>query len=80
MPQSVLRLVEQDAMDKNKALEAADAKRDVEAQRTAGDDVGLDRFPLAETHDRALAEGPFDVGDGGLEGLVPVHGVLFHET
>ena len=57
------------------AREAADAKSDVEPERTRRDGLYLHRLLiLAEPHDRALAEGAFDLRQGGVQRLGLVHG------
>ena len=57
--------------------QAADAKRDVEPKRAAGDGLGFDdACAFSELHDRALAEGPFDLAQRGVECLLFVHIVL----
>ena len=56
------------------ARQAADPERDVEAERAARNGLDLDRLAaLAEPHDRALAEGPFDLRQRGIERLGLVH-------
>ncbi|MFB0492244.1 hypothetical protein ABIE45_004830 [Methylobacterium sp. OAE515] len=57
-------------LDYTAAGQTADAEGDVEPERTGGD--GLDLLHLvvlAEPHDRALAEGTLDLGQGGVNGL-----------
>ena len=57
-------------LDHPAARQAADAERDVEPERARGDGLDLDRLAaLAEAHDRALAEGPLDLGQRGIERL-----------
>ena len=61
--------------------QAADAKRDIEAERARGDDVDIHRpVVLAELHDRALAEVPLDLGQRRVERLGLVHGSPFDDT
>jgi len=57
-------------LDDAAARQAADAQRDVQAQRAGGDDLDVfQRLALAEAHDGALAELLLDLGEGGLQGL-----------
>ena len=49
---------------------AADAERGVERQRAGRDGVYLKIGPVAEAHDRALAEVFLDLPDGGIERLL----------
>jgi hypothetical protein len=56
--------------------QAADAEGDVERDRSGGDDLDGNVRVRAEPHDRALAELPLNLGERGLEGLVPVAGAL----
>jgi hypothetical protein len=52
------------------ARQAADAQRDVEAQRPGGDDLDvLDDFAVAQAHDRALAELLLDLGERACRAL-----------
>src|SRR5215470_9348971 len=45
-------------LDDTAARQAADAKRDIEAERTGGDHLGIRRgLARSELHDRALAKG-----------------------
>ena len=63
-------------LDDAAARQAADAERDVEAERAGGD--GLDvvgRARLAEAHDRALAELLLDLAQRGRQRLLAV---VFH--
>jgi hypothetical protein len=63
------------------ARQAADAKRQVEADRAGRDGLGLGhRLALAQLHHRALAEGPLDLHERGVQRLVPVHAVLFDDA
>ena len=59
-------------LDDPAARQAADAEGDVEGDRAGRDH--LDRRPdvVAQAHDRALAELPVDLGEGGVERLVAV--------
>src|SRR5690606_35003020 len=50
-------------LDDTAARQAADAKSDIEAQRTGGDRFNLDGGILAKAHDRALAEVPLDLAE-----------------
>ena len=60
--------------------QAADAERDVEPERTGRDGLDLDDLILrAELHDRALAEGPFDLRKCRLERLAFIHLVFLYE-
>ena len=64
-------------LDHAAARQAADAERDVEAERAGGDRLDLHRLVvLAEPHDRALAEGALDLGERGIKGLRLVHGMI----
>ena len=68
-------------LDHPAARQAADAERDVEAERAGGDGVDVHRLVvLAEPHDRALAEIALDLGERGIQGLRFVHGGTFDET
>ena len=68
-------------LDDAAARQAADAEGDVEPERARGHRLGLDRLlALAETHDRALAEGLLDLRERGIERLVLVHVLLLYET
>ena len=68
-------------LDDAAARQAADAERDVEAERAGGDRLDLHRpVVLAEPHDRALAEGALDLGERGVQRLRLVHGGTFNET
>ncbi len=61
--------------------QAADAERDVEAQRAGGNHISFNRLlPRAEFHDRAFAEGPFDLAEGGFQCLVAIHGILVDQS
>ena len=63
------------------ARQAADAERDVEAERAGGHGVDVHRpVVLAEPHDRALAETALDLRERGIKGLRFVHGRSFDET
>ncbi len=63
------------------ARQAADAKRDVEAERAGGNGLDFrDGLVLAQAHDRALAESAFDLRQGGVKSLGLVHGGSFHEA
>src|SRR5947208_1369895 len=62
-------------LDHAPARQAADAERDVEAERAGGYRFDLHRLVvLAELHDRALAEGALDLGQRGIKGFRLVHG------
>ena len=68
-------------LDDPTARQAADAERDVEPERSGRHRLDLDRLLiLAEAHDRALAERPFDLRQGGVERLGLVHAGPFHEA
>ena len=68
-------------LDHAAARQAADAERDVEAQRAGRNRLDLDRLlVLAKPHDRALAEGAFDLRQRGVERLGLVHGCSFHDA
>src|SRR5207237_228172 len=50
------------------AGQSTDAKGDVEAERAGRDRLGFDGvLVLAEAHDGALAEGPFDLAESGVQ-------------
>ena len=59
-------------LDHPAARQAADAERDVEAQRTGRYRVGLEHLALAELHDRAFAEGAVDLRQRRLQRPLPV--------
>src|SRR5208282_640794 len=68
-------------LDHAAARQAADAERDVEAERAGGHGVHVHRrHVLAEPHDRALAEAALDLRERGIKGLRFVHGRSFDET
>ena len=55
-------------LDDPPARQPADAKRHVQAERAGADDVDILTVGAgAHAHDRALAESPFDLSDGGIE-------------
>ena len=63
------------------ARHAADAERDIEAQRAGGDDLHVfDDAALAKLHDRALAELLFDLAYGEVDCFltISVHCCLLH--
>src|SRR6516162_5146738 len=63
------------------ARQAADAERDIEAERTSGNGVDVHRLHvLAEPHDRALAEAALDLRQRGIKGFRFIHGRSFDET
>ena len=68
-------------LDDAAARQAADAERDVEAERAGrhGGDVDR-RLVLAEAHDRALAEGPLDLAERRIERLRLVHAITLDHT
>ena len=59
-------------LDDPAARQAADAQRGVECDGSGGDHLYRRPGVIAEPHDRAPAELPFDLGEGGIEGLLPV--------
>ena len=60
-------------LDDPAARQAADAEREVEAERAGRDGVDLDRaLALAELHHRALAERALDLPDRRIERPLPV--------
>src|SRR5262245_48393420 len=68
-------------LDDAAARQAADAKRDIEAEGAGGHHLGLHGLlALAEPHDRALAEGPLDLPEGGVQSLVPIYHIPIDET
>ena len=60
--------------------QAADAERDVEADRAGRDRLDVERRRRAEPHDRALAEAALDLREGGFERLLLVHAASFGEV
>ena len=52
--------------------QAPDAEGDVEPERPGGDGVDTDGGIVAQPHDRSLAEVLLDLGEGHLEGLLPL--------
>ena len=52
---------------------SADTEREVERERTRGDGFDADVAPLAQLHDRALAELLVDLGECHIECLLAVH-------
>src|SRR5205807_1629001 len=68
-------------LDHPATRQAADAERNVEAERAGGDGLDVHRLAvLAEPHDRALAERALDLGERGIEGLRFVHRGTFDKT
>ena len=68
-------------LDDAAARQAADAQRDVEAERAGRHRADLDRvLVLAEAHDRALAERPLDLAERGVERFRLVHGLSLDHT
>ena len=68
-------------LDHAPARQAADAERDVEPERAGGNGLHLDRLRrFAQPHDRALAERPLDLGEGGVERFRLVHGGTFDDS
>src|SRR6202042_3153842 len=59
-------------LDDPAAGQAADAQRDVQRDGAGGDYLHRRADLVAEPHDRAPAELPFDLGESSLQGLVPV--------
>ena len=61
--------------------QAADAKRDIEPERSRRDRLDVHRFLLAQLHRRALAECPVDLRECGIECLltVQIDFLVFHE-
>ncbi len=66
-------------LDHAAARQAADAECDVEAERAGGDHVDMVVGALPHAHDRALAEGPLDLGESALERLALVHQLLLEK-
>ena len=63
-------------LDDPAARQAADAERDVEAERARRDDVDVgSRLARAELHDRAFAESPLDLAERRVQGPLLVHHV-----
>src|SRR5882672_4266466 len=52
--------------------QAPDAEGDVEPERSGGDGVDADGGVVAQPHDRALAEVLLDLGEGHVQGLLPL--------
>jgi hypothetical protein len=67
-------------LDYPSARQTANAERDVEPKRSRRHRLDLDRLLLAEAHDRALAERPLDLREGGVERLGLVHAGPLHEA
>ena len=62
-------------LDDTALRHAADAESDVEPERPGGDRLhGRYLAAAAELHDRALAEGAFDLRHGGIKRLLPILG------
>ncbi|GAA4338310.1 hypothetical protein GCM10023178_51590 [Actinomadura luteofluorescens] len=59
-------------LDDAAARQTADAEGDVEGDRAGGDHLDGRPRLLAHPHDRPLAELPLDLGECGLESLLPV--------
>ena len=60
--------------------QAADAERDIEAERAGRNGFDLDDAVVrAEFHDRALAERPFDLGECRFKCLAFVHRFVLYE-
>ena len=67
-------------LDDTSARQAADAKRDVEAERAGGDRADLDNLLVGtQAHDRALAEGAFDLRQRRVQSLRFVHRIILYE-
>ena len=60
--------------------QAADAERDVEADRAGRDRLDVERGRRSEPHDRALAEAALDLRQRGFERLLLVHAASFGEV
>src|SRR5262249_23257822 len=68
-------------LDDAAARQAADPERDIQSERTRGNDLHVHRLHvLAEPHDRALAETALDLRQRGIEGFRFVHRRSFDET
>ena len=65
-------------LDDAATRQAADAKRDIETDRSGRDDLGVDRLALSEPHDRALAERTLDLADRSVDGSSLLGAFLFH--
>ena len=59
-------------LDDSAARNAADAERDIQGQRTGRDDVDVLSLYVAETHDRSLSVGSFDLSERGLQCSIPL--------
>ena len=59
--------------------QAADAQRDIEAQRAGRDRLDLQRLALAQLHDGTLAEGALDLGESGVQRLVLAFQAFFFD-
>ena len=53
---------------------SVDAERDIQRDRSGGDDLDRSALVAAQSHDRALSELPVDLGEGRFEGLLAVLG------
>ncbi len=63
------------------ARHAADAKRNIEADRAGRDDLGLDNLVIvAEPHDGAFAEGTLNLAQSGIEGFCLVHVSILNQA
>ena len=60
-------------LDHPAAGQAADPERDIEAQGARRDRFGLHHRAFAQLHDRALAEGPLDLTQRGVQRLLLIH-------
>ena len=67
-------------LDDPPSRQAADAKRNIEPERSRRHRLDLERLLLAQAHDGTFAERPFDLRQGGVERLGLVHAGPFHEA
>ena len=67
-------------LDDAAARQAANAERDIEAERAGRHGFYLDDLLIgAKAHDRALAERAFDLRKGRIQGLSLVHRFVLYE-
>ena len=65
-------------LDDAAARQAADAERDIEAERAGRHHLGVHGLlALAQAHDRALAEGALDLPGGGIQSLAAIHHIPY---
>jgi len=59
-------------LDDAAAGQSADAERDIQRDRSGGDDGDRRTLVRAQAHDGAFAELAVDLGEGGLESLLAI--------